>query len=136
MVHPTQRGVDAAAHEPGVLEFVAGERAQEHFYSDSLLEETAVWFHLKGTQFDWKKLEDMAGLRIGAVRGYTYTKRFYELIEQGVLQVEFVADDEQNYRKLMLGRIDVVPEVGLLVPCMWVVSPVDTKFHCRAVACT
>ena len=33
-------------------------------------------------------------------------------------------------------HIDVVPEVGLLVPCMWVVSPVDAKFHCRAVACT
>lgn len=98
--------VDATAHW-----YFSEERVADHFYSDTLIEETAVWFHLKGTSFDWARLEDLGKYRIGAVRGYTYTKRFYELIQSGVLEVEFVSDDEQNYRKLLLGRIDAVPEV-------------------------
>ena len=87
------------------------ERRQFHVYSDPIFKETVVWFHLKETKFDWTDLKSLKSLRIGAVHGYTYTKEFYDLIKSGDLQVQFVGDDEQNYKKLLARRIDVVPEV-------------------------
>jgi polar amino acid transport system substrate-binding protein len=58
---------------------------------------------------DWTKLEDLKGLKIGAVNGYTYTPEFWELAEEGVLEVEEAHSDEANFRKLMAGRIDLFP---------------------------
>lgn len=87
------------------------ERKRYHIYSDPIFQETAVWFHLKEKDFDWTDLSSLKGLRIGAVRGYTYTREFYDMVESGQLHVEFVGDDEQNYKKLLARRIDIVPEV-------------------------
>lgn len=98
--------VDGTAHW-----YDSEERRRHHLYSTPIFRETIVWFHLKETPFVWSDLESLAGLRIGAVRGYTYTKEFYDLIEAGSLHVEFVSDDDQNYRKLLARRIDIVPEV-------------------------
>ncbi|RED53972.1 substrate-binding periplasmic protein [Aestuariispira insulae] len=89
----------------------SAERREDHFYSDNILDETVVWFHLKATQFDWNELEDVGKYRVGAVQGYTYNAAFYEAIEKGLLHVEFVPEDTQNYKKLLIGRIEAVPEV-------------------------
>lgn len=86
-------------------------RREHHYYSDPIFQETVVWFHLKETNFDWTDLRSLKGLRIGAVRGYTYTQEFYDLIQSGDLHVQFVGDDEQNYKKLLARRVDIVPEV-------------------------
>lgn len=86
-------------------------RAKTHLYSDTILNETLVWFHLKENPIEWETLEDMQRYNIGAVTGYTYTAEFYRMIEAGELNVQFVTDDEQNYRKLLARRIDAIPEV-------------------------
>lgn len=87
------------------------DREQHHFYSDKLMEDTVVWFHLRQTDFDWKTLKDLSGYRLGAVNGYTYTQEFYDLVEAGDLYVEFVPKEFLNYKKLLAGRIDAFPEV-------------------------
>jgi polar amino acid transport system substrate-binding protein len=50
------------------------------------------------------RLEQLAGYRIGGVRGYAYVSPF----ERAGVRMEFVAEDELNIRKLHAGRVDLV----------------------------
>jgi polar amino acid transport system substrate-binding protein len=59
--------------------------------------------------FDWKYFTDLAGLRVGAVQFNSYTPEFWNLQKSGTLKVEFAQDDLTNLRRLVAGRIDVVP---------------------------
>jgi polar amino acid transport system substrate-binding protein len=81
--------------------------------SDSILTEQWVFVYrddLTATaNFDWKKLDDLSALRVGAVRFNTYTSQFWDLQKSGGLQVEFAKDELTNLRLLLGGRVDVVP---------------------------
>lgn len=81
--------------------------------SDSILTEQWVFVYRDGApataHFDWKNFADLAPLRIGAVQFNTYTPEFWELQKAGVLKVEFAVDDLSNLRRLVAGRVDVVP---------------------------
>lgn len=81
--------------------------------SDNVLTEQWVFLYRVGppggARFDWKSLNDLQGLRIGAVRFNTYTPEFWTLQKAGILKVEFASDDLNNLRLLVAGRIDVVP---------------------------
>lgn len=91
--------------------FYSAKRLQEHYYSDPVLEERFVWFHLKTTMFDWQQLSDIdSDTRIGAMRGFTYTKAFYQAIENGKLSVQFISKHQQAFGMLQLKRIDIFPE--------------------------
>lgn len=91
--------------------FYSAKRLQEHYYSDPVLEERFVWFHLKTTVFDWQQLSDIdSDTRIGAMRGFTYTKAFYQAIENGKLSVQFISKHQQALGMLQLKRIDIFPE--------------------------
>lgn len=85
------------------------ERSKDHYFSDTLLDETMVFFHLKKTTFDWKALDDLVGKRIGATIDYYYGKAFEDAEKEGKLLVEYVHSDELNFRKLVAGRIDIFP---------------------------
>lgn len=63
-----------------------------------------------GLTFDsWK---DLAGLSVGLVRGYSYTPEFWQFVRDQACYEE-VVDDEQNFKKLSAGRVDViVAELG------------------------
>lgn len=56
--------------------------------------------------------QDLAGFRVGLVSGYSYTPEFWRFMKhQG--RYEEVVSDEQNFRKLNAGRVDViVAELG------------------------
>ncbi|WP_419904996.1 substrate-binding periplasmic protein [Kiloniella sp.] len=98
--------------------FYSDERAEYHYYSDVIMEETMVWFHLKDTSFNWDDLSDLKPYKIGAMKGYTYTDEFYDLIDQGELNVDFSNRIEIPYQKLLKNRIEVFPEtldIGLHV---------------------
>ncbi len=81
--------------------------------SDNVLTEQWVFLYRQppagAARFDWKSLNDLQGLRIGAVRFNTYTPEFWTLQKAGVLKVEFAKDDLNNLRLLVAGRIDVLP---------------------------
>ncbi|WP_147822379.1 substrate-binding periplasmic protein [Salidesulfovibrio onnuriiensis] len=57
----------------------------------------------------WKTLKDLAGYRIGASKGLSYSDEFWRLAKEGVLNVQVVINDELNMKKLLEGRIDMFP---------------------------
>lgn len=98
--------VDATAHWVW-----SEERQRLHHYSDPLFPRVTCFFHLTSTDVpDWQNLSDLRGLRIGAVRGEPNSREFLDLIDAGVLRVEFVDDPVLNYRKLFAGQLDLVVE--------------------------
>ena len=81
--------------------------------SDSILTEQWVFVYREDApataRFDWKNFSDLTPLRIGAVKFNTYTPEFWDLQKAGTLKVEFAVDDLTNLRRLVAGRLDVVP---------------------------
>lgn len=73
-------------------------------------EERIIFLVRADSEFkNWDALQDLAGLRIGVVLGYTYSKEFWDLGESGVLTFSDAQSDEGNLRKLLAGRIDIFP---------------------------
>lgn len=89
-------------HEP--------EREKDFHYSEPVLQEEFVFFHRTDHPFDWKNLDDLAGMHLGGGFGYSYGADFDEALKQGVFQQERVATHKQNFQRLLLSRIDLVPE--------------------------
>lgn len=69
----------------------------------SLLTSPNVFFHLKGTDFNWQTLEDLKKYRVGVTQGYQEETIYRNL----GIPAEVVPNEESNFRKLLLGRIDV-----------------------------
>lgn len=88
-----------------------------HFlYSDVLFVTKKVFFHLKDYPFKWETIDDLKGLRIGAVNGYAYGESFDNAAANESIAVERVVDERTNFEKLLRGRIHIYPqelEVGL-----------------------
>ena len=57
---------------------------------------------------NWHSLSDLAGLRIGTVRGYVNTDAFDQAVADGKVLVEPAVDDATNLRKLAAGHLDLV----------------------------
>jgi len=89
------------------------ERDVGFLISDNVLTEQWVFVYRSGgpatSPLVWSRLEDLKSLRIGGIRSYTYTPEFWALSKADVLKVEFALDDLTNLRRLVAGRIDVVP---------------------------
>ena len=85
------------------------EARKDFWISDPVVETSFVYFHLKNKVFDWESVDDLQGLNIGITLGYDYGKEFMSAMTQGRISVDANAQDELNYRKLLLGRIDVFP---------------------------
>lgn len=81
------------------------ERSKQMFFpEESISESTSVLFFLKGRPDNFSTLSDLAGLKIGTVLGYFYN--------QAIQDAEYfikepVRDIEQNFNKLLAGRIDM-----------------------------
>lgn len=95
----------------GTVQWLYSEqRAQEHYYSDPIMEESYVWFHLKRNSFDWQTFDDLKGLSVGARQGFTYSAEFYQAKDSGELDVSMVSSNQQNLDMLFNDRIDVFIE--------------------------
>jgi len=85
------------------------ERMVRYFFSEPLYwRRASLFLHDPGGKrrsVAFKALSDLKGYRIGGVLGYYYESLFRE----AGLSVEYVASDEQNFRKLAVGRLDLVP---------------------------
>ena len=90
--------------------YYKAEREQDFIHSPPVNHERIVFFGRKGRVPErWSTLAELAGLRIGATRGFTYSDEFWRLAGAGLLNVEQVRSDELNMRKLIAGRIDLFP---------------------------
>ncbi|WP_234418406.1 substrate-binding periplasmic protein [Dongshaea marina] len=85
-------------------------RREDHLYSDPLMSETIVWFHMKGHPLNWNSFSDLKGVRIAAINGYTYSADFYKAIEEGEIDVLFVDRLKQSFDLMLAGKIDATLE--------------------------
>lgn len=86
------------------------ERKQDFIHAGPLFTDPLVFYHLASTEMrEWSDLRELEGLTIGVVEGYTYTSELWALGEAGVLTLEKAPSDEANFRKMLAGRIDLVP---------------------------
>ncbi|WP_286828336.1 MULTISPECIES: substrate-binding periplasmic protein [Kordiimonas] len=61
----------------------------------------------KDTPIRWEQLEDLTGVRIGAVSGYVNEAEFDKMAHDQTLDVSTVHNDALNLRRLAFGRIDL-----------------------------
>jgi len=84
--------------------FKTPERETEFYYSkQTIIRTKTVFFHLKNLDFDWKNYDDLKKYNIGGTLGFKAAK----LLKDKGLKVELVATEEQNFRKLLTGKIDL-----------------------------
>ncbi|TWI65065.1 polar amino acid transport system substrate-binding protein [Desulfobotulus alkaliphilus] len=89
--------------------FRTPEREAAFYVSDALVDDSQSFFHLKDFPFDWEKIEDLKGVQIGATLGYDYGEDFARAYDKEEISVEWVSRDVQNFRKLLVERIQVFP---------------------------
>ncbi len=87
------------------------ERDTDFFLSDEILERTIAFLYhkYKNSEFDWKEMSDLSGMSIGVTRGYHYTDKLVAFRKTNKALFEEVNTDEQNIKRLLLGRIDIFP---------------------------
>lgn len=88
----------------------AEERAKNLIYSEPVLDERFVFFYRKSQPFYWQQLTDLQGMIVGGVSGYSYGPAFDAAVNNHILGLDIVGSVEQNFRRLALGRVDVVAE--------------------------
>lgn len=89
--------------------FLSKDRTDNFHISEPVTVEGFSFFHLKSYKFNWNNLNDLAGINIGASRGYTLGDDFYAAEKHGNLKVQWVKEAKQSLGKLLLGRVDIVP---------------------------
>ena len=85
------------------------EREKVFYYSDSIFEAPLVFFHHKKFNFDWKTMEDLKGVAIGTVLKKYYGPEFQAASDSGTLNIQAVAMEKFNFRKLLGNRIKLFP---------------------------
>lgn len=84
---------------------------KEHFYlSEPLTSEKTMFFRLKSdSPTTWQSLEEFKSVSMSITRGYTYTDSLWQYARANKNSVSIVGSDVQNFKMLLLGRIDVTP---------------------------
>jgi len=75
-----------------------------------------VFFHRSNEEFKWEHLIELSPYNIGITQGNYYSSEFSALMTSGKLKIDPAPSDISNFRKLLLGRIDLFPidhDVGL-----------------------
>ncbi len=83
------------------------DRKKDFYYSDVIVEDESVFFHLKTFDFDWATFEDLAKYRVGGTLGYKYAFEYGEYADK--IKIKRVPKDKHSVAKLLEGRIDVFP---------------------------
>ncbi|MEQ9347929.1 MAG: transporter substrate-binding domain-containing protein [Thalassospira sp.] len=82
-------------------------REKQYAFSDPLYLQDSHFFAYdpagRKPVFHYDKLTDLQGLHIGGIQGYYYEPWF----AKADLDVEYTHSEEQNFRRLQLGRIDL-----------------------------
>lgn len=101
-----------------ILWFSTPERQKNFYISDPVLDSKVVFFHLKEKHFEWNSVDDLKKYFIGGTLEYDYGPEFGMAEKKGIITVERVPSDEQNFAKLIYGRIDIFPldiDAGLAI---------------------
>ncbi len=55
-------------------------------------------------------MDELKDIHIGATLSYTYSEPFHSADKSGKIKVQWVPKDIQNFKKLLLGRIQLFPQ--------------------------
>lgn len=86
---------------------ITEERKKFFYYSDPVVVDESVFFHLKSYDFVWKSFDDLKNVRVGATLGYIYADEFIQAEQNGTITVERATSDAMNFKKLLGGRFDI-----------------------------
>lgn len=84
------------------------ERALKYDFSMPIFVEKILVYYNTAHPLQIRKVEDLAGLRVGVLRGWSYGEAFDRARAAKLFFVEETSSDRQNLRKLDLGRLDAV----------------------------
>ncbi len=85
------------------------ERAEKLLYSKPIGKTEVFLLKLKNRNINYKTIADLKPYRIGHIRNSKVSPEFDEA-EKNYLDIEYVHNTEQNIKKLLAGRIDLVVE--------------------------
>ena len=116
---PWQRALEYAQHGHGMgnkwhgsLAWVySEERAKNFYYSDSIITDTEVLFHLKSHPINWTKITDLAGKTIGGTQ-HTIYPTLEAAEKQQLLKIEKAGNYRILFSRLLAKRIDAIPQVS------------------------
>ena len=84
------------------------ERLKKYDFSDPIfVEKMAVYFN-RARPLAFQSVADLAGKRIGVIRGWSYGDVFDQAVRDGRITVQDVKSDLQNFQKLAAGRLDAI----------------------------
>ncbi|MDR7270710.1 polar amino acid transport system substrate-binding protein [Pelomonas saccharophila] len=99
-------GLERAEHGVGGI-YATAERQARHDFSQALHVETLKVYTRRGGLRLFDRIEDLRGLRVGVLRGWSYGDSFDAAARAGAFGVEPVSSDSQNFGKLERGFLDV-----------------------------
>ncbi|MDG5494948.1 transporter substrate-binding domain-containing protein [Niveispirillum sp. BGYR6] len=109
---PWQRALTSGLHDPDFQgyfpEYRDATMARHCLLSEPIGSSPLGFAERVDAPAPWTQLPDLAGRRIGTVRGYVNNPEFDALAAAGGLNVEPAVDDATNLRKLAAGRLDLV----------------------------
>ena len=88
--------------------YVNEERLRKYDYSDPLFVERIAVYYNKNRPIDYTSVEDLVGKRVGVMLGWSYGDEFDLAGKRGQIFVEAVNLPQQNFEKLLRGRVDAV----------------------------
>lgn len=84
------------------------ERLKKYDFSEPIfVEKMAVYFN-RANPLVFHAVTDLAGKRVGVIRGWSYGDTFDQAVRDGRITVDEVASDAMNFKKLLAGRVDAV----------------------------
>lgn len=86
------------------------ERAKHFLYSDPVIIDTELLFHLKSRPLEWKVVDDLKGMTIGGTLHTVYPV-FEEAEQRGILKIDRGGNYDVLFQKLRWQDIDAVPQV-------------------------
>lgn len=94
---------------------INSERSEYIEFSDPIFQKRGLVFYRNDREvpLEWTTYEDFKGLVIGVVRGHNYGDEFNDAVKEYGLKIEEVSTVEQNFKKLIMGRIDLFMAVEL-----------------------
>ena len=108
---PWNRAVDLARNNEAYVAYFPEYHSKANedgcLYSDPVGVSPLVLVEPKSSPVRWKSYDDLAGRKIGVVRGYVNTEELDARIASKALSADVALDDAKNLLKLAAGRVDV-----------------------------
>jgi|TARA_R110001606_G_scaffold380356_1_gene540846 polar amino acid transport system substrate-binding protein len=85
--------------------YLSEERAGDFIFSDPILEDKQVFFHLKSIDFNWFGYTDLVKYKVAGTKAFSHVK---ELQDKGIEPI--ISEEEpDSFRKVLSGEVDVYP---------------------------